>query len=143
MAGLPLSRCPECGEAFTPQTLARMADARRAAWSAQADHLRAARVLWLAMLGSLLLVVVAAWAVGALAGAGMALTASLLGVTGLAATEGLRRAVRARMSDAESLGRGPSPRLTRGVLAATVFAFVVTIPAMAGAAIAVASLVFE
>ncbi len=129
LSGLPETACPECGSAFTAETAARIRSARAAAWREVLDDLHAARWLWACVTGSVAVLAVAVWVFGdAQAGVATLLIGCLLGVTGLAASWGVRSWTLARMADAESFGVGPSRNLRGAVRAVMIPSVLVVIP---------------
>jgi hypothetical protein len=132
-------RCPECGSEFTEADLARVCEQRAALWREQMDHLRAARVLWIAML-----VAVGVPAFGFLVAgdweiAWLALLACIAGLTGLAATLAVQTRARLLVADPELGGRSPSGRLQVAVLGVTLPSFLIALPCVAFGVVALVS----
>ncbi len=131
LRGVPLSCCPECGAAFCDADLARAGQQWAVLWREQVDHLRAARTLWIAMIG---VVVVAGGAFGVRGDwpvtYGAVLT-GLLATTGLAGVLAVSARVRSLLGDPDRQGHAPSGRLQVAVLTVTLPAFLIAVPCLA------------
>lgn len=137
LTGTPLGVCPECGRGFTEQDLARAAVARRTAWQELLDHLAASTWMWSAMIGGMVVVIGLQWAVGFDETLALTLALGLVGGTGLGLTRALRHRVMTVLDDPETAGRRPSVGMRWRVLGVTLPAFLIALPCVSFAVLAV------
>ena len=137
LTGTPLGVCPECGRGFTEQDLARAALARRTAWQELLDHLGVSTWMWSAMIGGMLVLIGLQWNAGLDERLLLTMALGLVGGTGLGLTRALRHRVGAVLDNPETAGRRPSAGMRWRVLGVTIPAFLIALPSVSFAVLAV------